>query len=415
MVPQKIIDTVARPMNSAPRQPGYLSKPEYSHLQEMNREIYASSAYYAASEMFEKVKAYFANMLNPELKYFVTDLPYMLSIKEGLLMREQIINEQSEQTFDPVAFSMERTGLFFGSAEDSLFAFNDINKRRIITNPFYTLDIYRDTNIKMPEKQLKEVRVLSVDVALLASKKHDNDASALLLHQALPTSSNNYIDNVVGLDTQEGLNTDDLGLEVMRSYYQYNCDYIALDTTGIGVAICDYLMDDRYDPIYSTTYPALNVVNDSDMSDRCKVKGAKKVIYSLKASARSNNDMVLALRAGFQNGNINLLVEDAQAETIVTKIRGYKSMTDAQKIKMKMPFVQTSLLINELVNLSTDTSGQYIKVKEKTGMRKDRYSSLMYGYYVVQELSKDLKPKNDTKTLFDSIVTRRGTFNGIKI
>jgi hypothetical protein len=76
MIPQKIVDTVLRPMNSAPRQPGYLSKPEYAHLQEMNKEMYMSSAWYAASEMYDKFKAYAANMLDPQLDFFCCDLPY---------------------------------------------------------------------------------------------------------------------------------------------------------------------------------------------------------------------------------------------------------------------------------------------------------------------------------------------------
>lgn len=111
LVPQKIVDTILKPFNAAPRQPGYLSKPEYEHLQEMNKEFYLSSAFYSASEMYEKVKAYTANMLNPNLKYMVCDLPYQLSIKEGLLMRQSIINEMSEATFSDITFSINKTVL----------------------------------------------------------------------------------------------------------------------------------------------------------------------------------------------------------------------------------------------------------------------------------------------------------------
>lgn len=111
LVPQKIVDTILRPMNAAPRQPGYLRKPEYAHLSEMNKEFYLSSAFYSASEMYEKVKAYTANMLDPNLNYLVCDLPYMLSIKEGLLMRQQIINEMSEATFSDISFSINKTVL----------------------------------------------------------------------------------------------------------------------------------------------------------------------------------------------------------------------------------------------------------------------------------------------------------------
>ena len=128
LIPQKIIDTIFRPMNSSPRQPGYLRKPEYYHLQEMNKEMHLSSAWYAQSELFEKVKSYAANMLNPNYKYFACDLPYQISIREGLLMKEQIQNEMSESTFNEVTFTMEREGLFWGAADDSLFKLEDINK-----------------------------------------------------------------------------------------------------------------------------------------------------------------------------------------------------------------------------------------------------------------------------------------------
>lgn len=45
MVDINIINTVLRKFLTAPRQPGYLSKPEYAHLKERNIELYASSAW----------------------------------------------------------------------------------------------------------------------------------------------------------------------------------------------------------------------------------------------------------------------------------------------------------------------------------------------------------------------------------
>lgn len=232
MISQKIVDTVFRPMNASPRQPGYLDNPEYAHLQEMNKEMYMSSAWFAQSEMMDKVKAYAANMLDTKRKYFVCDLPYQMSIKEGLLMREQIINERCEQNASDVSFMMEREGLFYGSAEDALFDFKDINNRRILSDSFHNLDYYKSHNLSIPAKKKDERRILSVDIALLASKKHDNDASALLIHSAMPTSNYQYIDNVVYIDTREGLVTDELGMLVMRYFYQYDCDYIAIDANG---------------------------------------------------------------------------------------------------------------------------------------------------------------------------------------
>ena len=97
---------------------------------------------------------------------------------------------------------------------------------------------------------------------------------------------------------------------------------------------------DRYDPVYNETYGALNVMNNPDLEDRCKVKNAPKVIYAIKANAKSNNDMCLALRAGFQNGNINLLCTDSNIDDVLQKhIKGYGKLTDMQKARLKLPYI----------------------------------------------------------------------------
>ncbi len=404
LVDQKIVDTILRPMNAAPRQPGYLRKPEYAHLKEMNKEMYLSSAYFAASEMFEKVKAYTANMLDPRLSYFVCDLPYTLSIKEGLLIPQQIENEMSEATFSDITFYMEREGLFYGSAEDALFDFKTLDRRRVLVESLRNLEFYRIRNLKIPEKQNDELRILSVDVALLASRRHDNDSASVQIHSALPTANHDYIDNLVYIENFEGLLTDELGIIVMRYFYQYDCDYIALDATGVGQSILDFCMTNRYDTVYGVNYPAINVMNNDDLAMRCKVKNAPKKIFAVKAGAKSNNDMCLALRTAFQNGYINLLCSDTGVEEFLTKIRGYSKLSELQQTKLRMPYVQTTMLINELINLThTTTSGGLIQVKEKPGMRKDRYSSCEYGWALIQYLSQKLKPQDTTDDILNAL------------
>lgn len=395
MVNQKLVDTVIRPMNAAPRHPGYLNKPEYKHLQEMNKEMYMSSAWYRASELFDKAKAYTANFLDPNRKYFICDLPYQLSIMEGLLMRESIENEMSEETFSEISFLMERCGVFWGSSEDALFNFNVLNERRNIQDGLKHLDWYRETATPIPRKGINEKRILSLDVALLASKKHDNDASCFILNQLMMSDSNS-VSNISFIDTQEGLLTEELGLITMRYFYQYNCDYLAIDASGVGQGALDYVMQDRYDPQYGVTYKAMTCINNDDLASRCKVKDANKVVYAIKANARQNNDMTLALRAAMQNGYINLLLSETDMEDKWSKIiKGYSKLSDYQKAKLRIPYYQTTFLIDELINLDHDVVNGLIKVKEKSGMRKDRYSSLQYNYYVVEQLK--LKKRRNTQ------------------
>ena len=53
-----------------------------------------------------------------------------------------------------------------------------------------------------------------------------------------------------------------------------------------------------------------------------------------------------------------------------------------------MPYIQTALLVNELVNLKYETNGSLIKIMERGNERKDRYSALAYGQLFATELER---------------------------
>lgn len=403
MVDKGIIDTVIKKFLTAPRQPGYLNKPEYKHLIERNIQMYASSAWYGSHWSFERFKSYFANMLDDSKRYFCVDLPYQLSIKEGLLSREQVEDEMSEADFDPISWEMEMGGFWAGSNGDEFFNFDDINSRRKIKNAFYPLEIYKTHHISVPELSLKEKRILSVDVALMSSKKNNNDASALWINSAVPTDNNDLTTNFVYGESHEGLTTDELGLLTMRLFYQYKCTDLALDTNGSGIGVYDYIIKNQYDPEYNVTYNAMTCINDTSMAERCKVKGANKVIWSIKADARFNSNAAQSLRAGFQNGNINLLRTDVDVEDELKKIRGYKQFTQREQALLKLPYIQTSLLVNELINLEHEVNGTNVKVYETSGMRKDRYSSIMMNYKVCRDLAVKQKPQESGNKIVDML------------
>lgn len=396
LVSKNIIDDIFVPMLNAPRSPGYLSNPEYSYLAEVGQKLFLSSAWYKQSELYSMLKGYTINMLKDDSKFFACDLPYQLSIASNIMMRETIENVMADPDFNDISFMMEYEGKFYGSGEDSLFKLDVLENRRNLKTSFRSLEYYRNTNTKPPMKQAGEKRILSVDIALLASRKHNNDASCFIINQLLPNGEMDYISNIVYIDTAEGLVTDELGIMIMRYFYQYDCDYLSLDANGVGQSCLDFCFADRYDAIYGCTYPAIQTVNSEDLNERCKIKNAPKVIYAIKANAKSNNDMALALRAGFQNGNINLLISENNIEDELSNvIKGYNKLSIPQQVREKIPYLQTTFLIEELINLEHDIVNGLVKVKEKSGMRKDRYSSLEYNYFVAQELTRKLKPKKN--------------------
>ena len=407
MVDLNILNTVIRKFLTAPRSPGYLSKPEYKHLAERNCELYMSSAWFTSHWSYKKLQTYFSLMLNDKKKYFCCGLPYQLAIKEGLLSREQVEDEMSEADFDATSFSMEMGALWLGDSDDAFFKFDDISPRRKLKHSYFPLEIYKAHRIKIPPLALNERRILSVDVALMASKKHNNDAAALIINSAIPTERSDYISNIVYIETHEGMTTDELGLLVMRFFYQYKCTDLVLDTGGQGLGVYDFIIKNQYDPEYDVTYEALTCCNNEDMADRCKVRNAKKAIWSIKATAEFNSNAAIGLRAGFQNGVINLLIPDLEAEQEIQKIRGFGKMSEREKALLQAPYTQTSLLINELIYLDHEMRGNTVKIKERPGMRKDRFSSLEYNFQICQDLSRKRRPQENTESLVKRLAIRQ--------
>ena len=398
MVDLDTINTVLRRFLTAPRQPNYLNKPEYAHLLERNKELYMSSAWYKSHWSFDKAKAYVVNLLDETKKYFICSLPYQISILEGLLLREQIEDEMSESDFDATKFSMEMESLFFGDTDGAFFTFDDISQcRKLKTAVYPTSLIGNSRNLKIPDLVPDERRILSVDVALMASKKQNNDASAIIINSAIPKNNDTYISNPIYLENHEGLNTDELALVVRKLYDMYKCTDLAIDTNGVGLGVFDKLIQDIVDPATGELYPALSCCNDKTMAERCKVDNAPKVIWSIKASASFNNEICILLRSGFQNGKINLLVSEFEAEEVLRdKIKGYNKMPAYEQMQYKLPYIQTTLLVYELINLEYEVKGTNVKITEKSGMRKDRYSSLAYNYWVQCQLEREMLRKQKT-------------------
>ena len=399
MVDETILNTVLRKFLTSPRQPKYLNKPEYKHLQERNKEIYMSSAYFKSSWAYKKAQSYTVNFFDDTKKYFIVGLPYQVSIMEGLLSREQVADEMSELDYNELVQQMEMECLWFGDTDGSLFKFDELTNRRKIKKAYMPLKFYND-KIKVPNVLLTEKRILSIDVALMQStKKKKNDAAAITINDLIQTNDTSYQSNFVYAETFEGLKTDELGIIVMRYYYKYKCTDVVLDTLGVGLGVYDFIIKDQFDQETGETYKALTCINDSDMADRCNVRDAHKVVWSVKATDKFNNEICILLRNGIKNGKLNLLVTDQEADMILKDTyKGYLKLSPTDQMKLKMPYLQTTFTIYELVKLDHEIKNGNIRVKEVNGMRKDRYSSIAYSYWCACQLELKLKPKNTIET-----------------
>lgn len=394
-----VIDTVLTKFLSSEREPAFLNKPEYANYpREQNKELYASSAWYKSHWSYKKLQTYVKQMVAPTYrKYFACCLPYQIAILEHLLSRERVEDQMSEDDFNELTWMMEMECMFYGDTEESFFRFDNITKRRILKNALPQLKDVMTGKEKVPALTRGERRVLSVDVALMASVKHKNDASSILINCAIPNKNGGFVSNYLLLEPYEGLTTDELGMYIMRYFYLYNCTDLVLDTNGIGTPVFDYICQDHYDPDTGVSYGALTTVNPRDyMASRCKVRNARRCVWSIKANAEFNNQIATYLRNSIDVGKINLLIDQVDAKnTFMENDAKFRKATSKEQIDILMPYVQTTLLIDELINLKTEVNGTKIKLKERSGMRKDRYSSMAYNNYVIERIARKQRSRDD--------------------
>lgn len=407
MIDKDTIDTVLSKFLTTSRQPPYLNKPQYAGLKakERNRQVYLSSAYFQEHWSYTKVKSFVKNMVNPDHSWFICSFPYQLAIKEGLFSRDDIADQMLDDDFNEIKWSMEMEAVFWGDSDGTFFSYETVAKNRKLQYPMLpdelSVKLGNSTYLRIPQKTLGEKRILSIDLALMASTKHNNDASALFINQMVPTRAGRYMNNIVYTETTEGGHTAEQAVRVRKLFDQFQCDYLVIDARGVGFGILDSLLTDLTDPETGEIYPALSCYNNPEIAARCTSKNAEKVIWAINASQKFNSECAVKLREGFRQGRIRLLETEYDADALLGEIKGYNQLSVSDKLKMKLPYINTTLLINELVSLQHEETSGNIKIKERSNMRKDRYSSLSYNYWVSTQIESTLKRKNRNSDVSD--------------
>jgi len=398
-----ILTRVLRRFLGTPRQPGYLRKSKYKHLQERNQEIYLSSAWFKYHWSWNRFLAFFKAFKEGK-KYFLCGLPYQLSVKEGLLMKEQVLDEMQEEDFDDIAWRMEMECLFFGESEKAYFKYDNLNKSREIIKPILPMTDEEHIKYKNDRRKFKfykpkkknEIRIIGVDTAIMGGSQ--NDASIFTFIRCLP-SGNEYIKLVEYIESMEGQHSAIQALRLKQLFYDFECDYCVMDTAGNSISVYEELTKITVDTVRGIEYPAWCAMNDDKMQERAFDKDAVPLIYSIKVAGASgaevNHQMANYTKSQFEKNKIKLLCSEIEGRDYILDNETSLKLTEDEKRRMITSYFQTTRLIYEMINLEMESKGGFIKLKEPSGHRKDRYSSLSYPLFFIKGLELDLRVKDE--------------------
>lgn len=390
---------ILQPFLQVVRQPKYLQNPKYAHLQEENKQIYASSAWYADHWSYDLYKDYVEKMLIGESS-FVCNLPYDVALKYGLMTQKRLDEIMNDPNLSEEAFLMEYSAMFYDLGEGAYIKPSDIINNRTIVKPWYPpTDIEyiaekgkRNISWKEDRTSKQELRVLGCDIALAQGDKNDNT----VIHYSVSIpKGDKYITEVKYSEAINGGTAKAIALRLKQLYFDGDCDYIVMDIAGLGLAVLDALGEYTFDTERDIKYPPMCCFNKEDKKERCGYREAMPCIYGIVANEEINNAIAVTLKASLNNHTLKFLVNEFEGEDWLNENKNFQMLEASEKVRLMYPYVQTTLTQMEIIKLQTEITRKGIKLVEFGSNRKDRYSALAYMNLFIREKENELKkPKN---------------------
>lgn len=335
---------------------------------------------------------------------------YSIALRHSIKTRAQLI--EAKRSTDPITWREEYENEMLREGANAYFTYGLLTKNQNNKRAFYPRR-YEDVKNKHKNqysipKQNGEIRVLACDMAFI-ERANKNDNSCFTCIRALPESIT-YESNIIDgksveikngyrrilsyIEANPGSDVDKQAIRIKQLYYDFEADYVVLDTRNGGLMVYDRLAKVLYDEDRDCEYPAWKCMNDYDIAKRVNVAGAVENVYAINASAKLNNDIAISLRGVLDANMIDLLINLDEAKDILeSNVPEYSSSSDPEiMVFYERPYLETQALINEMMSLEYLRNEQtgVITLFETGSNTKDRYISLAYGSYYISLLEQDL-------------------------
>lgn len=404
-----VVNRVFVPFLTSLRTPRYtqLTPAERAALpKEQNKQLYLSSIRGADEWSYKELESYLKYMSQDDMRYYVHIAPYEFGVKNGFINKSVI-----EQSFKSNTENLDMVMAEYlcrpeRGSENNFFKYVSLLKCQDNIKALYAMSdeeyiYYKNDFTKWKfyqEKLPNEIRLLCIDIALIESAANDNTAMWVL---RLIPDGGKYKKIAAYCESMHGANAIIQAKRFKQLFYEMQCDYAIIDTNGVGAGVYDVLTDSTYDDARGVTYPSWTVVNPEDvkMSNRAGQisNNSVPVVYSVKTPADLLYNMIINAKNIFDKQDISFLMDtDDAVEYLNAHYEFYNIENSEDRARILNPYAQTKVFINEAINLQQYISGGYIKLKEKSGRRKDRVMALIYGLWYATVLESQLNQQNDS-------------------
>lgn len=199
----------------------------------------------------------------------------------------------------------------------------------------------------------------------------------------LDGSSTKQLVNIYDL---EDVHFETQAIIIKNLFYKFKAQRVVIDGNGLGIGLVDYMVKPQNDAS-GDLLPDFGIYNDENNYYRQyhTTDTEENAVYIVKANAALNTEAHTAAKVALETGHLKFLIDERTAKTKLLSTRRGQAMTPEQRSDYLKPYVLTSILREEMLNLREENEGINIILKQANkAIRKDKFSALEYGLYYIK-------------------------------
>ena len=355
-------------------------------------QIYITTAGWKNSFAYSKLIELLIQMITDPDEAFVMGGTWRVPVMEGLQPKSFIQEMKLDGTYNDGSFSREYESQWSGDAENAFFSADQFDKHRQLLQPEYEYSARSNKNAYY---------VLGVDVGRFKC------TTEVCVFKVTPQPQGAALKTLVNLYSYDAEDFEEQAIKVKKLFYKYKARVVAIDANGLGAGFVDFMIKSQVDPETGEDLPPFGVAggtSDEFIQQYKKIKGdnvENDAMYLIKANAPINTEAHTYVQTQLSSGRIKLLIDETQAKVKLLATKAGQEMDAVKRNERLQPFILTSVLRSQMLNLVEENEGVNIILKQSSrSIPKDRFSAFEYGlYYIKQE--EDRKRKHKKRNIRD--------------
>ena len=354
-------------------------------------QIYITTAGWKNSFAYHKLIQILINSILDPDQYMIMGGTYETPVISGLLDEDFVEQLRLQGTFNDQSFNRQYRSIWSGDVENAFFSSERFDKYRVLLQPEYE---YSGRSAK------NAYYVFGIDVGRVGC------TTEICVFKVTPQIQGAAHKTLVNIYTYDAEHFETQCIHIKRLYYKYRPRRIAVDANGLGVGLIDYLIKAQ-DTDEGEYLPPFGVFNTEEYPEYKKFitpETVRDVLFLIKANAPINTQAYSYAQTQMFSGKIRFLIDESLAKTKLMSTKQGQNMNIDERNQYLRPFILTSILKEQMLNLVQENEGVNIILKQNNrSIKKDKFSAFIYGLYYIryeEELNKKRKKRNISDFLF---------------